>query len=89
MATDSTTGEPTDGYTIAGYVLLDENVTEINTNSTEKDPGFRSATSDEKEIPVPGTEIPGEPGEPGGVISAGSTGIANDNSFDYYYTYNL
>ena len=88
-ATDSTTGEPTDGYTIAGYVLLDENVTEINTNSTEKDPGFRSATSDEKEIPVPGTEIPGEPGEPGGVISAGSTGIANDNSFDYYYTYNL
>ena len=90
-ATDSTTGEPTDGYTIAGYVLLDENVTEINTNSTEKDPGFRSATSDEKEIPVPGTVIPGDPaqGTDDVTVTPGITGVNGDNSFDYYYTYNL
>lgn len=89
QATDSSTGEPTDGYTIAGYVLLDETTNTSVTPATEKDPGFRSSVEDVEEIPVPGTEIPGEPGEPGGVISAGSTGIANDNSFDYYYTYNV
>lgn len=90
-ATDSTAGEPTDGYTIAGYVLLDENVTEITTDSTEKDPGFRSATREETEIPVPGTTIPGDPaqGTDDVTVTPGITGVAGDNSFDYYYTYNL
>lgn len=89
QATDPTSGNPTDGFVIAGYVLLDETTNSSITPDTEKDPGFRSSVEDVEEIPVPGTEIPGEPGEPGGIISAGSTGIANDNSFDYYYTYNV
>ena len=90
-ATDSTTGEPTDGYSIAGYVLLDENVEEVSTAGTEKDPGFRSATHEETEIPVPGTVIPGDPaqGTDDVTVTPGITGVNGDNSFDYYYTYNL
>ena len=88
---DTATGEPTDGFTIAGYVLLDRNVTEVSTAGNEKDPGFRSATANETEIPVPGTEIPGDPADPDDdvTVTPGITGVAGDNSFDYYYTYNL
>ena len=91
QATDSSTGQPTDGYTIAGYVLLDETTNTSVTPDTEKDPGFRSSVTDENEIPVPGSEVEGTPGDPTSTttVTPGNTGITGDNSFDYYYTYNV
>lgn len=91
QATDPQSGNPTDGYTIAGYVLLDETTNSSVTPDTEKDPGFRSSVTDENEIPVPGSEVEGTPGNPTTVttVTPGNTGITGDNSFDYYYTYNV
>ena len=78
--------DPTSGYQIGGYVLLDQNVTTITTG-TEKDPGFRMDI-ETTEIPFPGEEFPGQPGTPE-QSDYGTSNIDGDNSVDYYVTYNV
>lgn len=79
--------DPTKPYEIAGYVLLDENT--VVTEVTDKDIGFRSSITTITEIPVPGTTVPGTPGGQDTTVEAGHTGVVGDNSFDYYYSFNV
>lgn len=74
-------------YEIAGYTLFDTN-TSI-TEHTEKDVGFRTAITTITNITVPGRIIPGTEGGTGVATEAGTSGLEGDNSFDYYYSYNL
>ena len=84
---DITPTDPTHPYEIAGYVLLDENT--VITEDTDKDMGYRSSITTPTEIPVPGSTVPGTPGGQDVTVEAGHTGVVGDNSFDYYYSFNV